>query len=144
MTIIAWDGKMLAADKRSVNSGLARTVTKIHRISRFLVGASGSFDSTVEALAWVERGRHTDDYPKSQYDKDDYAVVFVIEPHTDFVFVYERSPYPLRFEDRFFAMGSGRDVALAAMHCGKTAKEAVEIACLFECSCGNGIDTLTL
>lgn len=39
-------------------------------------------------------------------------------------------------------MGSGRDFAIAAMHCGKTAREAVEIASLYENGCGNGVDVL--
>lgn len=30
--------------------------------------------------------------------------------------------------DKFFAIGSGRQAALAAMHCGKSAREAVRIA----------------
>jgi ATP-dependent protease HslVU (ClpYQ) peptidase subunit len=48
----------------------------------------------------------------------------------------------VHYEDKKTATGSGRDYALAAMHCGKTAREAVEIACLFETGCGNGVDEL--
>ena len=48
-----------------------------------------------------------------------------------------------KVEDQFAAWGSGRDFALTAMHLGKSAREAVEIACLFENGCGNGVDVLT-
>ena len=37
-----------------------------------------------------------------------------------------------------------RDFALAAMHLGKSAREAVEVACALDVFCGNGIDTLEL
>ena len=57
---------------------------------------------------------------------------------------FESTPHPLRFPPQNFAIGSGRDFALAAMHLGKTAVEAVEVACHFDSGCGNGIDTLTL
>lgn len=140
MTVIAWDGKTLAADKRAVNSGLVLTTTKIRRIGDLLCGASGDISAAAEALAWVERGRNPDDYPAIQRSRDDYAGLLVIDGER--VLKYERSPMPTVFEDAFFAIGSGRDFALAAMHCGKTASEAVEIASVFDCGCGNGVDVL--
>lgn len=79
MTVIAWDGKTLAADKRVGYGNMHRTTTKIRRVGDALVGCSGS--------------------------------------------------------------GS---LAVAAMHLGKSAREAVEIACLYDMNCGNGIDTLEL
>jgi ATP-dependent protease HslVU (ClpYQ) peptidase subunit len=42
------------------------------------------------------------------------------------------------------AIGTGRDYALAAMHCGSTAAEAVAIAALFDPGTGGGVDTVTL
>lgn len=72
--------------------------------------------------------------------KDDYANVLVIENGR--VLMYSRSPHYWEYEDSFFAIGSGRELALAAMYCGKNAKEAVEVASLFEASCGMGVDVL--
>ena len=57
---------------------------------------------------------------------------------------WERSPYPLKFHDEQFAIGSGRDFALAAMYLGKTAAQAVEVACVFDSGCGNGVDAMAL
>ena len=47
-------------------------------------------------------------------------------------------------ESSFHAVGSGRDFAIAAMHLGKTAREAVELACLYDIYTGGPITEITL
>lgn len=142
MTVIAWDGKTLAADKRAVNSGLVRTVTKIRRIGNLLCGFDGVYWAGQEMFAWIERGRNSEDFPKCQLDKDDWSGVLVIDNGK--ILKYERSAIPVVYENDIMAIGSGRDFAIAAMYCGKTAEEAVGITCLFECYCGNGVDVIEL
>lgn len=143
MTVIAWDGTTLAADKRAVNSGLARTVTKVFVVGDKLVAIAGDYSSGLAMKAWAEGGFVEADFPESQKDKDSWATFVVIDAKKR-VLVYEQTPHPLVFEDKHFVSGSGRDFAMAAMHCGKTAAEAVEIACLFECHCGNGVDAIRI
>jgi ATP-dependent protease HslVU (ClpYQ) peptidase subunit len=60
------------------------------------------------------------------------------------VLQYESTPHPLVIQDKHWAIGSGRDFAIMAMHLGKTAAESVELASLFCNDCGNGVDTLEL
>ena len=143
MTTIAWDGKALAADKRSTNNNLARTVTKITRVGKSLVGGAGDASQTEEMVAWLRRGAKVSDFPASQRDKEDWAAMLVIRPG-GFIDLYERTPYPTRYEDKIFAIGSGRDFALAAMYLGKCASDAVEIASIFDAGSGNGVDVLVL
>lgn len=142
MTIIAWDGKTLAADKRMSSGGMPRTTTKIFRVRTSLCGAAGNADQCAEMIAWFKSGAEESKFPSSQRDKDDWATLVVIDK--DGIRFYERTPYPCVVEDKFYATGSGRDFATAAMHCGKSAREAVEIASLFDIGCGNGIDELNL
>lgn len=142
MTVIAWDGKTLAADKRASCSGLSRTVTKIRRIGDLLVGGSGDFDRVVAMFAWIEAGCKAEDFPAFQRDQDMSADMLVIDGGK--VLKYERTPHPITFEDAYFAMGSGRDYALAAMWLGQDARHAVIVASQLDVNCGNGIDTLTL
>lgn len=142
MTVIAWDGKTLAADKRVTYQGLSRTVTKIFRIRDLLVACSGNGAQAMEVMEWIKGGFVKSDFPVSQRDEDQWSPIMVISKGE--VDIYERTPYPVRLENQKTAIGAGRDFAIAAMHCGKTAQESVEIACLFENSCGNGIDTLAL
>lgn len=140
MTVIAWDGKTLAADKLGNYSGLSRTVTKIHRIGDLLMGVSGNAWVANEVFTWVERGRKPEAFPACQRDKDDWSMTLIIEARR--VLLYERSPYPTRIADGTCAIGSGRDFALAAMHMGADARRAVEVATHFCPDCGLGVDTL--
>lgn len=139
MTIIAWDGQMLAADKRACSGNVVSTVTKIRRIGEMLVGVSGSADIAGEMFEWIQNGRKPDQFPEIQRNNDEVTVL-VIERGQ--ILCYERSPFPILLEDHYFAIGSGRNYALAAMHCGKNAVEAVEVACHFDPDCGNGVDIL--
>jgi len=142
MTCIAWDGKTLAVDKRVIYCGLARTVTKIFRIRDSLVGIAGDGAQGMDMVEWYRAGCDVEKFPIAQRDKDQWATVVVVKP--DGLWLYERTPVMMRIEDAIYATGSGRDYALAAMHLGKSAAEAVEIACLFDIGCGNGVDTLEL
>lgn len=143
MTCIAWDGKTLAADKRACFGGTINTVTKIRRIGQVLVGGSGETSFIGAMFDWIEKGRLPADFPASQRDEKDWQPVLVIEADGS-VSLYERTPFPVRYEQKFAAIGSGREYARAAMHLGKTAQEAVEVAIALDSGCGNGIDTLTL
>ncbi len=142
MTIICWDGVTLAADKRAVSAGWKFKVTKIYRIELGLVGVDGAYDVGLSLIKWLESGQDPKDYPEVQKDNDRYAHMLLIAPNKE-ILRYDRNPYPYKVEEPYIAAGCGRDFALAAMHLGKTAAEAVEVACHFDAGCGNGIDTLT-
>lgn len=143
MTVIAWDGKTLAADKRADMGGHHNTTTKIHRVNDTLVAFCGTAAIGREMVEWVKRGADPGTFPAAQRDPDKCCGLLVI--HADGALrKYEETPYPILFEQRQFAMGSGRDYARAAMHLGKTAAEAVAVACEFDPGCGNGVDTLDL
>lgn len=142
MTIVAWDGKTLAADKQAGYGNGVRVVTKIFKHGDRLFGLAGDGGLAQEVMAWVLAGANPDKYPAAQRDKDNFTNVLVISKYK--VIEYARSPIPTLYEDIFLATGCGRDFAIAAMYLGKTAKEAVEIACRFDSACGMGVDTLTL
>lgn len=143
MTCICWDGRTLAADKRACSGTTINIVTKIHRCGDVLVGTSGGLDFGQQMVKWVRDGRDPEKFPASQRNKDDWAPTLVIEADGS-ILSYEQTPIPIRWERKFAAIGSGREYALAALHLGKTAAEAVAVACEFDPGCGNGVDTLTL
>lgn len=143
MTCIVWDGYTLAGDKRSTIGGLYRTSTKIHRVGSALVGYAGSGAQCSEMLAWARGGFRKAAFPDMQRDADNSIALLVIRPG-GVIQVYEHTPHAVEYEDKQFAMGSGRDYALAAMHLGKNAREAVLLAAEFDPGTGNGVDTLTL
>lgn len=145
MTVIAWDGVTLAADKRSSSGGYAATVTKITRMpTGELVATSGDADVGRSLVAWFQSGAVPEQFPDNRDGNDEYrARLLVISPGPR-VTIYERTPHPIMIEDKFYAMGCGRDYALAAMYLGRNARKAVEVACAMDTGCGNGIDTLKL
>lgn len=142
MTVIAWDGETLAADKLGDSSGLRRTTTKIFRFDGGLFGSAGLGSSAMSMFEWVKAGAAPAEVPAFQLT-DEYQSVLIVRKDGS-VWIYGKGPHPFRMEDRFHSVGSGRDFALTAMHLGKSASEAVEIASLFETGCGNGVDVLRL
>lgn len=140
MTVIAWDGKVLAADKRAVNNGVAFTVTKLFRVGDDAVAYTGDAAMGAQILAWFIDGADPAKFPESQRSGDNWAIMVCAGP--DGLRAYERTPFPIYIEDDFWAAGSGRDAALATLHLGGTAEEAVRVASLIDTGCGNGVDSL--
>lgn len=137
MTTIAWDGKTLAAD-RLLSCGNARyTVAKIRRLDDGrLIGAAGTDGPAAMEHVAGNMAALPEDLKKGE------TTVCVIHPGGRAEHWNGESRYVVL--DPFWAIGSGRDFATAAMHLGKTAAEAVEIAARFDNGTGLGVDTMEL
>lgn len=142
MTTIAWDGKTLAADRRTSFGSRITTVTKAHRVNGHLVAGAGITAQINEMIVWFRDGANPATFPAAQRG-DDAVSLLVITPARE-VHLYCNTPYPLVIEDKFTAIGSGSEFALAAMHCGKSAVEAVEVAAVFDSATGGGVNILHL
>jgi hypothetical protein len=141
MTVIAWDGKTLAADKQSTNEGHARTVTKIHQVPGGILGLTGDAPAAMALLDWCAGGRDADKWPKAMPNLVCHAI-FIDRERKIHLYSSDAGPYPEILEDKFYAAGHGRDFALAAMYLGKDAADAVKVACALDKFCGMGVDTL--
>ena len=141
MSVIAWDGRTLAADKRLCLGTLIRTTTKIFRVGDALCAYAGEAGAGEEMLAWFRGGAIPSEFPARQRT-DEWAGLLVIRKGE--ILKYEKTPYPLMVEDKTYAIGCGRDFALAAMHLGHDARTAVEVTIALDNACGNGIDCLML
>lgn len=141
MTVIAWDGLTLAADRRCSFGSYIGSMTKIRRINADLVGVSGTAAKAAEFFEWYRLGADPATYPTR--GEADYfnGLVIVLGPQ---IRRYEVVGVPFVVEMDKHAIGSGRDFAVMAMHLGKTAAEAVELASVFDEQCGNGVDLLHL
>lgn len=143
MTVIAWDGKTLAADRMAGDNWLTCNQTlKIYRIGGCLVGCAGASAKLREMLAWFRAGAQPADFPQSARDSDNVDML-VITPDRG-IHLYQNTPFPIEFSQTQFAIGSGKEVARAVMMLGHDAAKAVELACAVCAGCGNGIDTLGL
>ncbi|MGG5809810.1 hypothetical protein [Falsiroseomonas sp. CW058] len=139
MTTIAWDGTTLAGDRRGNAGGMAYALTKVRRCADGrLLGFSGDIGVGTLMLDWLDRGGAR---PAAQ-DSDRWATVLEID--TDGTCWCHGRDGRWQVEQPFFAIGSGRDFALAAMSLGQDAARAVEVAARFDTGTGNGVDALAL
>lgn len=148
MSVIAWDGKTLAADRQANDDGMRRMATKL------IVTAKG------EALAWTGdhsyglalAGWYTIQTVWPTAPEGVWARLVVVrmangkmpdgsvlkKPQ---VVVFENMPVEVEIVDDFMAWGSGRDFAMGAMAMGAGAVKAVEVACQLDTNCGMGVDS---
>ena len=138
MTVVAWDGTSMAADRQGEFFCTKIHRTKIRRIGALIVGCSGEARSSEAVCQWLVAGGDVDRFPK--VDEENKATVLVA--CHDGLFMYDNSPHPIRLENKFFAIGSGGDAAMAAMYLGCDAARAVEVACEVCTGCGGGVDVL--
>lgn len=141
MTVIAYDGRTLAADKLATNGGTKLTTVKIRRVPLGMVGASGDVHVTRALVVWAEKGFKVEDFPSEA--KDNGSQLLLIG-HDRRKLLYCGSAHPAELEDDLISIGSGRDYAMAAMHLGHDARSAVQVACDLDVYCGGGITTLEL
>jgi ATP-dependent protease HslVU (ClpYQ) peptidase subunit len=146
MTVIAWDGKVLAADRMSTVGGtpIPHAGPKVHRLRApngkvALVGFSGNSAYAWAYLAWMRGGEE----PQLKQGEDlKFSIILIEWPR----WVWYRSDTANRW-DLFGAMsswaiGSGCDYALGAMEHGASAREAVRIASRLDNQCGMGVDVV--
>lgn len=143
MTVIAWDGLKLAADRMAVCGGTKRSVRKLYVRDGLVFAWSGELGRLQELMDWHVKGCDPATYP-NKGDKE-WSRLCVFNPKARTIEVFEDSHIPLPFDWCVpWAWGSGMDYALGAMHAGKCASDAVRAACYYSDSCGLGIDSINL
>jgi len=138
MTVIAWDGAILAADKQITYGDTIKTCTKIFKVGDDAVAFCGTNATAMRLLDWYRSGSDKKKWPESLQMGDYYCEMIVA--NKDGVKVYQQQPYPTFVEGHFTAWGAGREVAIGAMAMGADAVRAVEIASYHCEGCGRGID----
>lgn len=140
MTVVCFDGKTMAADRQGEFYCTKTSRKKIRRVGDLLVGGSGEARASEALIQWLANGADVDNFPRfAEGDKADVLVA-----SKDGLRLFQSSPYPMVLENKFFAIGSGCDAAMAAMHLGLDARRAVEVACVVCTGCGGGIDAIDL
>jgi len=134
LTVLAWDGRYLAADKQATFGGTPVPATKIFRHNDVLIGCAGEIQECLAFLEWYK----SEGLPKPTL-KEGFSAYVVSDKK---LYKYESMLYPYLMDMPFWAAGCGADYAIGAMAAGKSAKEAVEIACKFDNQCGLGVDVL--
>lgn len=139
MTIIAWDGRFIAADKMGVSGDMPLEVDKLIRLdSGEIVGIVGTQHRGLELLEWYKsnRGKKVEEIVNAAINEDCSLVVV----NDNKVFHYfNDGKHPFEIKEKIAAFGCGRELAMGAMAAGADALKAVEIACRYNICCGCGI-----
>ena len=77
-------------------------------------------------------------------DLDSDIDVTVLELRSDGIWIYESTIIPARIKNDAWAIGTGANFAIAAMHLGLSPAEAVKLACIYDTSSHEPVDAMKL
>lgn len=148
MTTVVWANGFLATDRQATWGGLPLLQQKLVRLdSGILLAVAGVVSLSNALIAWYKDGEKAEKFPVPT-EKDTTAHLIVVE-NKECVYWYDGSPFPMGVLEPFMAWGSGREVAMGAMHAlihdsnyrqDRVARRAVEIAIRWDSNSGLGVD----
>lgn len=140
MTTIAYKDGVMAGDTRAVideviEPGHYRKVFKLKDGS--LIGFAGNVPDIQAMIREMKK-----DPNKTMPGKSDLYAIKVTQSGK--VMERDAGGWSESEDAKYYAIGSGRVPALVAMHCGKSAKQAIEIAMKFDRNTGGKVQTVRL
>lgn len=131
MTTIAYRDGVLAADGRSVGANdviLGDNTIKVWTLPNgFLVGGSGTRSVIFRYRDWMASREGARPSLRDGDKDNNRSMIIEIMPNGT-IYMHE-DEYIHDLTEPFVAIGSGREAAMAAMHMGAGAEEAIRIAC---------------
>jgi hypothetical protein len=143
VTVIAYDGRYVAADRLITNdSGMQGVTQKLVVWEQQVLATCGAADHGEALIIWFKDGKNPKAFPSApQGAKDAYLYVFQKDAP---VMCFQTWPAPVLFPMCEFAAGCGSEIARTAMHLGRDARQAVLVANELNCYCGGGVDFVDL
>jgi len=146
MSVVAWDGKTLAADRQGTHGDFPGEYPKSRKIQQgihygHVVAWTGDLDRCEALARWYEEGANIEKLPQFQ-KSEDWCQLIVADSKS--VKWYQREGIYFYANTPFMAWGCGRDLAIGAMAHGASAEEAVKIAINHNIYCGFGVDKYDL
>ena len=141
MSVIAWDGITVAADRQVTSEMLICEARKLFLVKGYAVGFVGTLAPGMLLLEWFKRGAKKEEWDQEMQSSEVGSSLIVVGKKK----VWEISEYPYfcNVHDSAWAWGAGREVALGAMAAGADALEAVEAAIRLNVCCGVGVDSFS-
>lgn len=144
MTVIAWDGRSVAADTQCTFGDYrgplrAQKIVQRGDFVYGITGWSGWFEAWVK---WHENGADPANIPAAGVDASQSGNFLVFHEGKALI-CSAQMPY-LQEVGAPDAWGSGADFAIGAMHAGSDARQAVEITIACTPSCGGPVDVIDL
>lgn len=140
MTTVAFDGISICADTL-ITDGDAKAgyQSKIHRWTSggvdHIASYAGHLTACHVALSWIKEGMKKKSRPVWDYETD-FEIILIKNKE---VWVMDET-FHLRPGYTPYTLGSGAAYALAALHLGKSAREAVELAIKLDSGSGGEIN----
>jgi hypothetical protein len=124
----------IAADSMVSGDDSFYLVEKLRKGQESIYGGCGDWDKLLKFYNSLESGA----------DLDSDTDVTVLELRSDGIWIYESTIIPAKIKNDFWAIGTGANFAIAAMHLGLTPAEAVKLACLYDTSSHEPVDVMSL
>lgn len=147
MTTIAYKNGWMAADSKCTDGWTGAFLTKTHKIWRCpkngaLIGQCGDADCR-DILPLIENATPKKMPAREKLAETKCSGSFIVAFPNGQVFIIDVEPREMgdskewmgsvvEIEERWCAVGSGHQFALGAMAAGKSAKDAVRIACIYD------------
>jgi len=139
MTVLAWDGRILACDRQTTVGEMKVETQKLVLLPelRTAMACAGDAGRCRGFAHWVANGRNADDFPSWQTDIATAVDVLMVVDGVPYI--YNMAPFAIAVLSQFLALGSGSDIAVGAMAMGANAVEAVQITNRISPHCGMGV-----
>lgn len=154
MTTVAWDGKTLASDTQASTGSVVCSLSEqkiytppesgweIYGSKVLAFGCSGDCGAEMELQDLL---KHNLTYSSEFLPTFSFTALAIIGAGRAYIITKEkgetRASISLQVEP--YAIGSGDLIARTAMHCGKDAREAVQVAIDLDCYSGGRVDSFT-
>lgn len=141
MTTVVATRTALYSDSKCSEGNVSFKTTKLFQVGDSLLGVAGTLTAALKFIKWFKKQDHDEPPILKDADGDDFDV---LEVSPKGIFMWDNDLTPIEVLDPFYAIGSGRLAALAALHLGSSPEHAVETACLVDSYSAGPVQTLTL
>jgi len=140
VTIIVWDGKVLATDTAATDGAAMWEVEKAwyHTCDEgtVILSGAGPLQTILQMRDWFKGGGLHNKFPNIQLTPQ-FCHFVVVNSHG--LSRYEQGPIPIEHGHNKCAFGEGKDFAYGALAMGADAGTAVQIAIDHSVHCGLGV-----
>jgi len=147
MTVIAWDGEVLATDTQCTMGNAKYQSPKAWYESvggqACIISGVGTLKNIHRHKEWLIKNKNGDgvSFPYADLHHHYYQFILVTK---EGLLRYEGTPYPIVHGVNACAFGEASDFAYGALAMGATAIEAVKVAIQYSHQCGGNVESYSL
>lgn len=132
--VVRFSTKEIASDSMVSSDESFFSTKKLRQTKNGIMGGCGDLDKLLKMYTAIEKKKRL----------DEVIDVSVLELRYDGIWIYEGTHTPVKIDQDFYAIGTGAGYAMGALHCGRSVKEACEIACMYDTSSRGPIEYMVL